>query len=125
MQERSRIGMLEEASMLNVSRRRLCCAQFSNRPAHLRAAVDRLDGLTATPAVAPSPVADRAPMAHEMAQNGILARQSQVASSQVHDLTEPGGVAKWSRRRSAKPLFGGSNPPAAFSIPFGFARLAA
>src|SRR5215467_424773 len=29
-----------------------------------------------------------------------------------------GGVAKWLRRRSAKPLFGGSNPPAASTFPY-------
>ena len=51
-------------------------------PVHLRAAVDRLDGLTATPAVGrPSPAGNRVPMAHELAQSGILAPQSQVSAS--------------------------------------------
>ena len=47
----------------------------------------------------------------------LLAKE-EVGSSNLlfRSNVESGDVAKWLRRGSAKPLFGGSNPPVAFMV---------
>ena len=72
-----------------------------------------IDGL-ATPVPPMVPAVGQTPstageLAHRMAHSPVSGGRCEVSSRN-------GGVAKWLRRRSAKPLSGGSNPPAASSL---------